>query len=392
MFRICALIFAALSPCYGGTGGMARPPARVLYLGDSLSIGAFGRTFDAALRSEGFQVHTVAAGGASPYHWLRNYQSLPCTVGYWEKSESNERREGCVPAVPKLEDLMSETKPDVVVVQTGVNLYATLRSQRRPKQENVAEVRSLIDQMCRSISDGGAVSYWILPPRSHENRYSRELQEELAALMRGVVASHGEMVFESRAVTEFADPYPATDGIHYRPAEAAGWAEKALAHFNAFMGSGESPALAETKAEALVQADPMPGPVRTEPPPPPTAAPQSGGGEGTPAIPDEVTLRIRLEKKSEIENAAQLDDANALGLYEYRVVEDLRGNYPHERIRIAQGIVFARKLTGAAKARIGSETELDLVPLSKYRSLSSWQMIDQLRPDFEIPIYTPKLD
>ena len=84
--------------------------------------------------------------------------------------------------------------------------------------------------------------------------------------------------------------------------------------------------------------------------------------------------------------------ANALGLYEYRVVKDLRGNYPYDRIRIAQGIVFARRLTGAARAEIGSETELVLVPLSKYGNLAAWQMIDDLRPDFEIPIYTPRLN
>jgi hypothetical protein len=73
-------------------------------------------------------------------------------------------------------------------------------------------------------------------------------------------------------------------------------------------------------------------------------------------------------------------------------VKDLRGNYPFDKIRIAQGIVFGRKLTGAARVEIGSETELVLVPLSKYKNLSTWQMIDDLRPNFEIPIYTPKLD
>lgn len=386
MSRPFVVLLASLCLLSGGTSGWAAPKATVLYLGDSLSIGAFGQTFDAAMRSSGFQVHTVVAGGASPYYWLKNYQPLPCTIGFWEKSESNERRVGYVRAVPKLEDLISQAKPDVVVVQTGINLYATLRSKRRPKEESVAEVRSLIDQMCHSITKGGAASYWVLPPRSHEDRYPSELQEELASLMRGVVERYEGMVFESREVTEFTDPYPATDGIHYGPAEARGWAEKVSAHFNAFMEIAQA---SEKKAAPVqtVSLQTRPQEKRAEEREMPASLPEPGT-----ELPAEVALRIRLEEKSEIGNLAELDYANALGLYEYRVLKDLRGNYPHDRIRIAQGIVFGRKLTGAAKTQVGSETELVLVPLSKYKNLSSWQMVDDLRPNFEIPIYTPKLD
>lgn len=356
--------------------------ARILYLGDSLSIGAFGQTLDSSMRSSGFQVHTVVVGGATPYYWLKNYQALPCTIGFWEKSEASERRVGYVRAVPKIEDLMAGTKPNVVVVQTGINLYATLRSKRRPKEENVAEVRSLIDQMCHAIAEAGAVSYWVLPPHSHEERYTSELQEELASIMREVVGRYEGTVFESRKVTKFVDPYPATDGIHYGPAEARGWAEKVSSHFNEFMKV--APPVAP---KVFVRAVPLQSPPKER-----FADPGNGGGSESADLPGEVALRIRLEAKSGIENPAELDYANALGLYEYQVVKDLRGNYPFDKIRIARGIVFGRKLTGAAKAEIGSESELVLVPLSRYKNLSTWQMIDDLRPNFEIPIYTPKLD
>lgn len=356
--------------------------ARILYLGDSLSIGAFGQTFDSALRSSGFQVHTVVAGGASPYYWLKQYQALPCTIGFWEKSETTERRVGYVRAVPKLQDLISEVRPKVVVVQTGINLYATLRSKRRPAEENIREVQGLIDQMCYAIAEGGAISYWVLPPHSHEERYPKDLQDQLAGLMREVVEKYEGTVFDSQKVTHFADPYPATDGIHYGPAEARGWAEKVSQHFNAFMQV--SPPVAEAKVVRAV-------PLQSRPQPSAGTLPGSEEVAG-PKLPEHVALRIRLEAKSEIGNLAELDYANALGLYEYSVIEDRLGNFPYDRIRVAQGIVFARKLTGAAKAEIGSETDLDLVPLSKYKNLATWQMVDDLRPNFEIPVYTPKLD
>ena len=356
---------------------------KVLYLGDSLSMGAFGQTLDTALRASGFDVHTVVAGGATPYYWLKHYQALPCTIGFWEKSASNERRVGYVRAVPKLEDLIAESNPNVVVVQTGVNLYDTLRSKRRSKEENVEEIRSLIDQMCVSIVQGGAVSYWVLPPNSHEERYSRELQDELAQLMRSTVEKYKGTVFESQKVTRFVDPYPATDGIHYGPEEARGWATKVSQHFNQFM-EVTPPSPVGLVVRAI--------PIQTKKPASAVNPIVSGIDEPNKALPEVVELRLRLVEKSVIGNLAELDYANALGVYEYQVVNDARGNYPFDRIRVAQGIVFGRKLTGAAKSEVGSECELELVPLSTYRCLSTWQLVDDLRPNFEMPLYTPKLD
>jgi hypothetical protein len=359
--------------------------SRILYLGDSLSIGAFGQTFDHSLRSSGFQVHTVVAGGASPYYWLKSYQSLPCTIGFWEKSPSSERRLGYVRAVPKLEDLISEHKPNVVVVQTGINLYATLRSKRRSKQENVTEVTSLIEQMCYSIAKEGATSYWVLPPHSHEKRYSKELQMELTSIMQGVVKKYEGEVFESQKVTRFEDPYPATDGIHYGPTEARGWAEKVSKHFNEYMKV--VPAVTE---RTIVRAMPIQTP-KTKTATGGTLA-ASSSAIATSAQSSELELVLKLVQKSELKNLSDLDYSNALGVYEYEVLEDKRGNYPYDRIRIAHGIVFGKKYTSAATRAIGTEMALTVVPLSKYKTLSTWQMVDDLRQNTELSIYTPRLD
>lgn len=375
-------VFLSAFFCEKAVAVAAEKP-KILYLGDSMSIGAFGQTLDTSLRAAGFDVHTVVAGGASPYYWLKNYQALPCTIGFWEKSPTTERRVGYVRAVPKLEDLMEAAKPEVVVVQTGINLYATLRSKRRSKEENEGEVRSLIEQMCASIAAGGATSYWVLPPHSHEERYSKELQEELGNVMRSTVKKFDGVVFESQKVTRFVDPYPATDGIHYGPEEARGWATKVSEHFNDFMKVAPV-----SQPTAVVRVVPLQSGVARKPINPLAVT----TGEPAFDLPEEVELRIRLLEKSEIDNLAELEYANALGVYEYQVVRDVRGNYPYDRIRIAQGIIFGRKLTGAAKAEIGSERDLVLVPLSTYNNLATWQIIDQLRPNFEMPLYTPKLD
>jgi hypothetical protein len=286
--------------------------------------------------------------------------------------------------VPKLEDLLELHEPNVVVVQTGSNLYATLRSKRRTKEENVSEVTSLIQQMCYSIAKSGAVSYWVLPPHSHEQRYPKSLQEELSSIMRDVVNEYEGRVFESQKVTRFDDPYPATDGIHYGPEDARGWAQKVSLHFNDFMKVSPSPS-----APAIVRALP----IQT-----PSAVSSSGGHSsmetnkvsGLPM--EELDLVLKLVEKSEIQNLNELPYANALGLYEYEVIDDRLGNYPYDKIRIAHGIVFGRTYTGAATREIGSSISMRVVPLSNDKTLSTWEMVDDLRMNRELPIYTPKLD
>ena len=370
----------------GAKAAVAAAAPRVLYLGDSLSIGEFGATLDRSMRSAGFSVYTVVAGGASPYYWLKNYQSLPCTIGFWEKSPTTERRVGYVRSVPKLEDLMEVHKPDIVVVQTGINLYATLRSKRRPKEENVAEVTSLIQQMCYAISQKKATSYWVLPPHSHEQRYPIELQRELASIMRNTVAQFDGKVFESQEVTQFDDPYPATDGIHYGPSDAREWATKVSSHFTSF-AKGENAKPIQTKA--IVRALPLQAVPIVQPSSHDVySSKQSTIGSQK----SEVELVLKLLEKSELNNLSELDYSNALGVYEYEVVEDRMGNYPFDRIRVAHGIVFGRKHTAAARREVGSEIALTLVPLAKYKSLNTWQIVDDLRANFELPLYTPKLD
>ena len=405
-------------------GGLASAQkTKILYLGDSLSMGAFGQTLDAGLRSQGAEVYTVIAGGASPYYWLKSYQALPCTIGFWEKSPTSERRVPYVRTVPKLEDLIETHRPHFVVVQTGINLYATLRSQRRPKEENVIEIRSLIEQMCHSISKSGAHAYWILPPHSHERRYHISLQNELAGIMRNVVKEYRGAVFESSQVTRYTDPYPAKDGIHFGNEEATEWALKVGADLSVFVQERRpaQPSQSVYLTNANEQA-PRPPKARlildpsssfaTEsatsipssrqsvnsaapdqpnvPPKPLPALPQANAGKTL--VFDRLDLDLRLVAKSEIPILSQIDYANALGVYEYEVLRDRMGNYPYGRIRVAHGIVFRRKLTGAAKREVGSTIALRLVPLNSYQNLKTWQRVDDLPPNFEMPLYTPKLD
>ncbi len=375
--------------------GREKRSQRVIYLGDSQSMGAFGTTFDRSMRNRGLEVFTVVAGGSSPYYWLKTYRSIPSSIGYWEKTPDGERRLGYIRAVPKLEALMLRHQPDVVVVQTGINLYATLRSRRHSKDENRQEIKSLIDKMCLAISKAGARSYWILPPHSHEKKYPASLQDELRNIIRESVIRHQGSVFESQKFTHFTDPYPATDGIHFGREDSILWAEKVGAQFANYMKVSRSvgkPKIA--KGLPLQTATTS----HSTPASPLRAAPVPMGGEkrGDPVAGqvnnESVDLVLRLVEKSEIKHPNQVEYANALGLFEYEVIEDRKGNYKFDRIRVAHGIMFQRKVTGSARRKIGDTIDLVLVPLAKYPNLLRWPMADQLRTNLALPTYTPKLD
>jgi len=239
MRKTCGLIcisLGAMAVAQLGQGSAcaAAERTRILYLGDSMSMGAFGSKFDQEMREDGFEVYTFVAGGATPYYWLSRYSTITGPIGYWEKTPGGEQRQNVARGVPKVETLLERYDPDVVVVQTGTNLYSSLRSKRRSKENNVKEVEGLLGHMVEAATQGGRRCYWITPPAAHPDRYPFELQAELAELTKRVVSQEAK-VFDSRRVTKYIDPYPANDGIHYGPTEARQWASLVVEDFRQFM-------------------------------------------------------------------------------------------------------------------------------------------------------------
>ncbi|CAN5120842.1 hypothetical protein BH23VER1_BH23VER1_36190 [soil metagenome] len=243
---------------------------RVLYLGDSLSMGAFGRTLDSELRNARHEVYTYVTGGATPYYWLSLYGPMNCSIGHWEKTPHSDVRRNVVKRVPKVEELLARHSPEVVIVQTGTNLYATLRSKRRSKEQNVREVVNLIENMCKTVVNSGAELYWIAPPDSHTGRYPRALQDEMLALTRSVVERYG-FLFQSASVTRFTDPYPKTDGIHYGPTEAKAWGSHVATHFTDWAAGRVPRPDVAARQRVMVAAAAPPAELATEQAEPPRA-------------------------------------------------------------------------------------------------------------------------
>ncbi len=354
-----------------------RESRRVLYLGDSMSMGAFGRTFDSQLRAAGFEVYTCVAGGATPYYWLSRYKPIASDIGFWKKTPSGERRQRTVKAVPKVEQLIKLYNPDIVVVQTGTNLYASLRSKRRSKEGNVREVENLCRNMAEAVTGEGRRCYWISPPDAHPQRYPVALQRELATLTKRVVGPYGR-VFDSRAVTKFVDPYPKTDGIHYGPTEARQWAQRVASDFVSYAG-GEAAgrrALAPDEAFRDQVAE-----VR----------------RATPVDPDEIAwgeidVQIRLKAKTVLPAKSEVTYRSCCTLSEYGVPMVRSGPYPYATLRVAHLGVYNRRVTAKARYPLGTVRSWRMVPIERYSYFQRLQLADDLDPDLDKPVYVIKQD
>jgi len=435
------IVFGAMAP------RSAHASQRVLYLGDSMSMGAFGRELDKEIRGMGFELYTFVAGGATPYYWLSRYQPISSSIGYWQKTPQGDVRKRYIKAVPKVERLLEQHNPDVVVVQTGTNLYATLRSKRRTKEQNIKELERLLDDMAKAVTKNGRRVYWITPPDAHPSRYPVSLQEEMNSIMKRVVGKYG-IVFESRKVTKFTDPYPKTDGIHYGPTEAATWAKVVANDFNTkfsdaplIAANGNNPDLekaeAALRAAELMAANPpkvasvvedVLGKTGEEmktaqsskaediPKAEPIAMVENKVETSSEEIPTELITKaeeisdedadlmakeskitppaewaqleveLRLVRKSTVEHMNNVTYHHCFVLYEYEVIR-AKGNYPYKYIRIAETAVMNRRRMPALKYDVGKIRSMKVDPLSFYPNLAQWQMNDDLSLRPELPIY-----
>lgn len=343
-------------------------------------MGAFGTTLDQSMRDSGLEVYTFVTGGATPYYWLSDYQPISSTIGHWMRTPDGEKRTSMIKTVPKVEALIKTYDPDIVVVQTGTNMYASLRSKRRSEEANAKEVAYVYEKMCERVTEGGRRCYWITPPSANTERYSEELQGSMGRIIQETVSKYGK-VFNSYAVTQYTDPFPQTDGIHYGSEDATNWAKLVAKDFIEFATDGDG---IGRKALALEA---------TETAVPDAVAPTSGSDTVQTLGNDPISVRMKLIAKSSIEEINEVTYRRAWAIDEYEVISVDAGHYPFKKLRLAELIVENRKIVPSVQNRpIGTPRNLQVVPLSKYPGLNQLELVDELPIDFDLPILTPMID
>src|SRR6266480_1677966 len=170
----------------------------VLILGDSLGLCGFGKRLDQKFRGDPRvkSVFTYCTCGTNPLSWLKekpyahvqthcgylSIESLPDSHAIKELRDIYGMTRGHTPKshpVPKLEDLLAKIQPDILVMQTGANLFGLFSGREKVKPDHDAAMlrKYLVPFVKKAITPPSKLRkiYWVAPPTS--GRVPGEVQE-----------------------------------------------------------------------------------------------------------------------------------------------------------------------------------------------------------------------
>jgi hypothetical protein len=173
--------------------------ARVLVIGDSLGLCGFGKALDSRLRkaSEISAVYSYMACGTVPISWLKTgpLSNARTACGIWnilgkvgerpqEVQDTYGMQKGKRPdshPVPKLEVLLEEHHPDILVIQNGTNLLSLFSDGKTLiPAKHEAQLNGYLQPMMRFLAEQKSSLkkvYWVCPPVS--GRVTTEIQDFL---------------------------------------------------------------------------------------------------------------------------------------------------------------------------------------------------------------------
>ena len=230
---LCRVLGAALPAptlhaTYGSGGAVSL--RRVLMLGDSLSVGPFGQEMQHFLieRFGESRVYLLASCGSSPEHWLGSEPEFVAKCGYRVKTPRQymlgEYEKGRRPEpfpTPKLEQILAQTHPDLVLVQLGTNWFDLLEQSSAP--EVLDRLEAIADRFAATLlsADPRPQLVWITPPDSARFRKVQGMVTEL--LQRSGRRRRFDCIVSS-ALVHYIPGQSGGDGVHYASAAAEKWA------------------------------------------------------------------------------------------------------------------------------------------------------------------------
>ena len=216
----------------------------VLILGDSLALCGFGKRLDERFRESPLTKATVTylACGTNPLSWLkeRPYTNVKTNCGYVsiesigngmvkQVEDVYGMRRGHSPGshpVPKLEDLLVSFQPDILVVQTGTNLFELFPDHKTvvPNRHGPALRSYLAPFIAKAVKSPSPLRkiYWVASPTS--GRVSKEIQDFVLQQTRADIG-HVAHVIDSRTLVSYPYRHMEPDKEHFLGEEMDQWAD-----------------------------------------------------------------------------------------------------------------------------------------------------------------------
>ncbi len=345
---------------------------RVLILGDSLALCGFGKRLDQRFRQspEVKATYTYLACGTNPLSWLKDrpYTRIQTHCGFVsiESNPSGKVREsqdvyglprGHTPgshAVPKLEDLLATLQPDILIMQTGTNLFDLFPDKKsvNPNRHG-PELRSylvpFINKAVRTPSNLRKI-YWVASPTS--GRVSKEIQDFVLQQTRNDIG-HVANVIDSRTLVSYPYHHMEPDKEHFIGADMDQWADRV---FDIVERDISAQSIASLKPLAETATPPeVPAPEAT--PPPPAEPPRN-----------EKPLHIRaklIAKTAPIPLNELLPYQEFLVGYLYEVTQVIEGQYSEKQILVMHPAYIKLQEQRLGRWKIGKVYRMQLHELEK---------------------------
>lgn len=210
-FVIC---FSALS-----AQGESTRFENTLFIGDSHSYGAFGKTVDGYLRTISTNVTSIASCGSSPSNWMRtkdNYQKTVC--GYWRKDSASKETRVKDHNINPFPEEFKAINPDLTVIALGTNILSS--------PANIQREKAAAEKMLIQISQTNSQCIWVGPPDADKQPFKKNLAAGVAEL-RSLAEKYNCLFIDSSQMTAYKEG--SSDGIHYGNNEARAWGDRVTA-------------------------------------------------------------------------------------------------------------------------------------------------------------------
>ncbi|MEK7434837.1 MAG: hypothetical protein AABZ74_17015 [Cyanobacteriota bacterium] len=179
-------------------------PKKILLIGDSHTVGSYGKELDSLLRKNGDIVRIYGSSGSSPSWWITGKITKS---GFYSKDENGKTYNPIdwkTPhETPILEKIIDEFKPNTIIVSLGANLI-------RQKKEYI---KKEIEDLCEIISKKNIPLIWVGPPNGRSDKKKKSEQDFLYENIIEVVKKYGYFI-DSRPYTEYPDTLKG-DGVHF---------------------------------------------------------------------------------------------------------------------------------------------------------------------------------
>lgn len=365
---------SAKEPRKTGAPTFSGPRAKVLVLGDSLGLCGFGKALDSRLRKDPSvsAVYTYLACGTVPISWLKtgSYAHAHTACGYWsiegrsgepssEVRDTYGMRPGKRPeshAVPKIETLLEEHKPDIVIFQNGTNLLSLFSDGKTilPARHD-SQIRMYLSPFMSFLSEKAPTVkrvYWITPPVS--GRVTADIQEFLFNRIAAYDCAFLSVI-DSRALIKY--PYRNTmpDKEHFLGRDMDVWAEGVFNRISEDLSAG----LLSASPASRQKLRPLP-------------AKAEGASHTSGDARSKVVVRARLLSKSEPLTAEKLlPYQESMVSFLYQVEEVLSGHYSDSQIVVMHPAHIRLKPQALDHYKIGSSYKFDLLEFES----SPWESI-----------------